>query len=117
MEKLQGMINTFSTNQHAHYRAQLQALQVDMTLVLRADPYGSGGDDDTGVLEDGGEEIRNLVESMGANLPNDEAAQRDYQALAGSRYRDFVSEVNDSIEQRDAELTALHVSNLTTVSR
>ena len=111
MEKLQGMINTFSSNQHAHYRAQLQALQVDMTLILRADPYTGGGVDGTGILEDGGEEIKTLVESMGANLPADEAAQRDYAALAGSWYRDFAREVNDSIEQRDADLTALHVSH------
>jgi hypothetical protein len=109
MDKLQSMIDGFASNQHAHYRAQLQALQVDMTLVLRADPYPSAGGEWSGVLDDGGEEIRSLVEQTGATLPNDEAAQKDFQAMAGSWYREFAREVNDCIEQRDAELTALHV--------
>ncbi|KAK3699283.1 hypothetical protein LTR37_016526 [Vermiconidia calcicola] len=110
MEKLQGMIDSFSSNQHQHYRAQLQAVQADMTLILRADPYAQAEDPTSrgGALEHGGEEIRSLVESMGAQLPNDEAAQRDYYALAGSRYREFVRQVNDCLEQRDANLTALH---------
>ena len=82
-----------------------------MTLILRADPYSTSfAEAAGGVLEDGGEEIRGLVESMGAQLPTDEAAQRDFWALAGTRYRDFVRDVNDSVEQRDADLTALHVS-------
>lgn len=111
MEKLQGMIDSFSSNQHQHYRAQLQAVQADMTLILRADPYATTFPDSTGgVLEDGGEEIRALVDSMGAQLPNDEQAQRDYYAMAGSRYKDFVRQVNDLVEERDADLVALHVS-------
>lgn len=122
MEKLQGMIDSFSSNQHQHYRAQLQAVQADMTLILRADPYsstfpstadaadGDGAGAAGAVLEDGGEEIRALVESMGAQLPEDEQAQRDYYAMAGSRYKEFVRQVNDLVEERDADLTALHVS-------
>ena len=113
MEKLQGMIDGFSSNQHQHYRAQLQAVQADMTLILRADPYSAvlgEGDGAGGVLEDGGEEMRTLVEGMGAQLPNDENAQKDYWAMAGSRYKEYVRQVNDAVEERDAELTALHVS-------
>lgn len=102
MEKLQQMVDAFSANQHQHYRAQLQAIQVDMTLILHSDPYEGLP------LEDSGEDIRAVVESVGANLPADEAAQKDYWALAGTRYRDFVREVNDSVERRDAELVALH---------
>lgn len=104
VEKLQQMMDSFNANQHQHYRAQLQAVQVDMNLILRADPY-------EGIpLEDGGDEIRSLVEGMGANMPGDDAAQRDYWAMAGNRYRTFVREANDAIENRDADLTALHVS-------
>ena len=111
MDKLQSMIDGFSSNQLAHYRAQLQALQVDMTLVLRADPYPSGDGEWSGVLEDGGDETRALVEQAGAHLPEDEAAQKDFQSMAGSYYREFAREVNDCIEQRDADLVALHVSD------
>lgn len=113
MEKLQGMINTFNSNQHNHYRAQLQGVQVDMTLVLRADPYGPDAP-----LSENPEDISDLIASTmkgnqngeGAiNLPNDEAARQDYYSMAGKRYTEFVREVNDAIEQRDADLTALHV--------
>ena len=89
-------IDGFNANQQQHYRAQLQAVQVDMNLILRADPY------DGAPLEDGGEEIRALVEGMGAGLGRggegeDEAAQRDYWAMAGNRYRTFVREANDAV--------------------
>lgn len=113
MERLQTMIDSFSGNQHQHYRAQLQAVQVDMTLILRADPYAQIGDAEGGnggMLDDSGEEIRQMVESIGAQVPDDEAAKRDYWAVAGNRYKEFVRQVNDCVEQRDAELTALHVS-------
>jgi hypothetical protein len=54
---------------------------------------------------------------MGANMPGDDAAQRDYWAMAGNRYRTFVREANDAIEQRDADLTALHVCWLNLMTR
>jgi len=105
MERLQGMVDSFASNQQNHYRAQLQAVQVDMTLVLRADPY------DGGPLEDGGEEVREMVESMlgAAVAAGGEASKRDYVAMAGKRYAEFAREVNDELEKRDAELVALHV--------
>ncbi|KAM0714882.1 hypothetical protein Q7P37_009347 [Cladosporium fusiforme] len=110
VEKLQHMMDSFNANQHQHYRAQLQAVQVDMNLILRADPY-------EGIpLEDGGDEIRSLVEGMGANMPGDDAAQGDFFAMAGNRYRTFVREANDAIEHRDADLTALHNQYQTSVS-
>ncbi|KAK1058887.1 hypothetical protein LTR74_013027 [Friedmanniomyces endolithicus] len=104
MERLQGMVDSFASNQQNHYRAQLQAVQVDMTLVLRADPY------DGGPLEDGGEEVREMVESMlgAAVAAGGEASKRDYVAMAGKRYAEFAREVNDELEKRDAELVALH---------
>lgn len=85
-----------------------------MTMVLRADPYTAEG-----VLEDSHEDIRALVEDImkgdvngigGVNLPADEASKNDYWSLAGRRYTEFVREVNEAVEERDADLTALHVS-------
>ncbi|KAK4503430.1 hypothetical protein PRZ48_004345 [Zasmidium cellare] len=112
MEKLQGMINTFNSNAHGHYRAQLQGVQVDMTMVLRADPYGPDAP-----LSENADDIHELIAMTmkgnatgegAVNLPNDEAARQDYYSMAGKRYTEFVREVNDSVEQRDADLTALH---------
>lgn len=113
MEKLDGMIDAFSTNQQQHYRAQIQGVQVDMTLVLNADPYSSAGP-----LDDNHDEIKELIDSVirpdgnsnGITLPDDDAIKADFWALAGKRYTEFVRETNDAIEQRDADLTALHVS-------
>ncbi|OTA36334.1 hypothetical protein BTJ68_04496 [Hortaea werneckii EXF-2000] len=107
MERLNQMMDSFSSNQHAHYRAQLQAVQVDMTLVLRADPYESGP------LADSGDEVEALIEEVtggGAGLGGEggEAAERDFAAMAGRRYKEFAGEVNDCLEKRDAELTSLH---------
>lgn len=107
------MMNTFSSNQHNHYRAQLQGVQVDMTLVLRADPYRDGP------LDDSHDDIKALVENImardangsgGVSLPNDQAARDDYWTIAGKRYTEFVRNVNDAIEERDADLAQLNVS-------
>jgi hypothetical protein len=115
MEKLQGMISSFGANQNQHYRAQLQGVQVDMTMVLRADPYAAES-----VLEDSHDGIRALAETImkgdangngGVSLPADDAARGDYWSLAGKRYTEFVRDVNNSVEERDADLTALHVSS------
>lgn len=103
MDKLQHMMDSFATNQHQHYRAQMQAIQTDMSLILRAEPYEGLP------LDDSAEEIRAAVESVGAGVGlEDEAAQKDFLSMAGSRYRAFVKDVNDAIEQRDADLTVLH---------
>ena len=63
-------------------------------------------------MEEDASEIRSMIEAMGTTrhiLQYDKSAQDDYWALAGSRYKEFVREVNDCVEQRDADLTALHV--------
>lgn len=110
-DKLSGMIKSFDSNQQMHYQAQMRAVQVDMNLVLRADLHAAASTGEDGaLLEDGGDEIRRMVEEAGVALPEDEGVQRDYWNLAGSRYREFAREVNDSVEQRDADLVALHVS-------
>jgi len=100
------MIETFSAEQHQHYRAQLQAIQVDMTLILRANPYNNVP------LDDDAEDIEHEIEIItGGNLPHitNEAAKIDYHALAGKRYHDYVQDINRAMEQRDADLTALKV--------
>ena len=48
--------------------------------------------------------------SGGVSLPNDQAARDDYWTIAGKRYTEFVRNVNDAIEERDADLVQLNVS-------
>ncbi|THY33307.1 hypothetical protein D6D01_02283 [Aureobasidium pullulans] len=101
-DKLSDMIQTFTQDQHQHYRAQLQAIQVDMTMILRANPYENRPLDDS--AEDVEQEIENVT---GGSLPNTDAAVKDYLALAGKRYHEYVQQINHALEQRDADLTAL----------
>lgn len=107
-DKLSDMIETFAADQHQHYRAQLQAIQVDMTLILRASPYNNVP------LDDDAEDIEAEIEKItGGSMPHitNEAAKKDYAALAGKRYHDYVQDINKAMEQRDADLTALKVSS------
>jgi len=107
-ERLQEMISTFSQDTHQHYRAQLQAIQVDMTLVLRADNY------ENRPLDDSPQAIEELITSLtGGNVPaGDKAAKDDFMAMAGKRYYEYCQEINRAQEQRDADLTALKVNEL-----
>lgn len=82
-------------------------------MIVRADPYSVES-----VLEDSNESIRAYAETImkgdgtkdgGVHLPADEAARGDYWSLAGKRYTEFVRQINNSVEERDADLTALHV--------
>lgn len=103
-DKLSDMIQTFTQDQHQHYRAQLQAIQVDMTMILRANPY------ENSPLDDSAEDVEREIENVtGGSLPNTDAAVKDYLALAGKRYHEYVQQINHALEQRDADLTALQV--------
>ncbi|PNS15030.1 MICOS complex subunit mic60 [Sphaceloma murrayae] len=102
VEKLQDMIQTFSRDQTQHYRAQLQAIQVDMTLILRADPY------ENTPLEDSPQHIEELIEALtGGNIPGGKAAKEDFYSLAGKRYFEYCQEINKAQEKRDADLAML----------
>ncbi|KAL1600445.1 hypothetical protein SLS60_006831 [Paraconiothyrium brasiliense] len=101
-DKLSEMMTSFSDNRDSHYRAQLAALQADINLILKADPYTNKP------LEDAGEEASELITSiMGNNAPTAPSAGTDYVAQCGKYYGRFVDSVNDAIEDRDRDLTML----------
>lgn len=103
-DRLNDMDAAFAKDQHQHYRAQLQALQVDMTLILRADPYENMPLDDTP------EAIADMIETVTARLnPLSPAGRDDFLAMAGKRYFQYTQKINQAMEQRDADLTALKV--------
>ena len=104
-EKLAEMMTTFSDNRDSHYRAQLAALQADINLIMKADPYANQP------LEDSGEEASELISQiMGNNVPTAPSAGTDYIAQCGKHYSRFVDAVNDAMEERDYNLTMLWVS-------
>lgn len=101
-DKLQDMMASFSDNRDSHYRAQVAAVQADMNLIMRADPYANKP------LEDGGEEAAELIASiMGNSVPSAPSAGTDYAAQVGTYYARFVEAVNDALEERDYNLTML----------
>jgi hypothetical protein len=104
-EKLSDMMASFSDNRDSHYRAQLAAIQADMNLIMKADPYQNQP------LEDGGDESSELISQiMGNNMPSAPSAGTDYIAQCGRHYSRFVDAVNDAMEERDYNLTMLWVS-------
>ncbi|KAL7268116.1 hypothetical protein RUND412_009275 [Rhizina undulata] len=93
-----------------HYRAQLASLQADMQLITKCDVSGRG----MRLLDDAGETIQKEVDetlkAMGVgDLVSTASGKGKEEAagLAGRWYREFVEEVNDAIEDRDAQLTIL----------
>lgn len=104
-DRFSEIISSFNQNRDQHYRAQLQAVQVDMNLIMRADPYARAPLDDTG--DEIAEEINLLT---GGSVPTVPSAQGDYAALVGKTYAKFVEDVNNAMEERDMSLTILHVS-------
>jgi hypothetical protein len=104
-ERLQDLVSSFSANLRPHYEAQANAIQVDINLVHRADPYQNKP------LEDSPDEIANLIRNtVGGKIPADPVAEADFLADAGKLYTTFVHGVNDALEDRDVNLTLLNVS-------
>ncbi|KAF2178245.1 hypothetical protein K469DRAFT_642888 [Zopfia rhizophila CBS 207.26] len=101
-DKLAEMITSFSDNRDSHYRAQLAALQADINLIIKADPYANKA------LNDSGEEAQELIaQIMGNSLPSAPSAGTDYISQVGKYYARFVESVNDALEERDYNLTML----------
>lgn len=104
-DKLQSMIQNFGTNIRAHYEAQITAAQVDINMIMRANPYQNRP------LEDGGEEIAKTISDLfKGQLPVDPVAEGSFTAEAGKWYVQYVKQVNDLMEDRDRQITMLAVS-------
>lgn len=104
-EKLGEMMASFSDNRDTHYRAQLAALQADINLIMKANPYANTP------LDDSGEEAAELItQIMGNQVPSAPSAGTDYISQCGKYYARFVDAVNDAMEERDYNLTMLYVA-------
>jgi hypothetical protein len=104
-ERLEDLTKQFSRDRDLHYREQLQAIQIDMNLIMEANAHGKE------MLKNQPEEIDALVlesikggarKSLGPIPP----------LRAGRIYADFAKEVNDAMEERDATLTAHQVCHI-----
>lgn len=93
------MTTAFGVHRDEQFQQQRQALQVDMNLVMQADPYSAD------FMEDSGEDIARTIETF---------AQRhqyppEVSNIAGYWYSKFVLEVNEAKEEKQRELTMLMV--------
>lgn len=96
-DRLEEITRHFSQNRDIHYREQLQALQIDMNLIMEADAHGKEP------LPSSPEAVEALVEE------NIKAVRKTLGAIppprAGKIYAAFAKEINDAIEERDSALT------------
>jgi hypothetical protein len=104
-DRLDDMRSSFSSNLRPHYEAQANAIQIDIGMITRANPY------ENKPLEDDPEEIQKQILMLAGNkIPAEPIAQRDFIASAGKHYTRFAHRVNNAMEARDVALTALAVS-------
>lgn len=101
-DKLTELTMDFQGNRDAHYRSQLHAIQTDVHLIMHADVY-----DEENPLPDYADDIRTLVQSVTGMIQQANGMAPDASPIAGKLYSEFIQEVQDALEKRDAEL-AMH---------
>lgn len=89
-----------------HYRAQIASLQVDMQLIQRADISGR----DMRLMDDSCEAIQREVDEVLATM-GVRGSDVNSEGIQGRWYSDFLRDVNDSMEERDTQLSLLFVCN------
>ena len=98
--RLKDISASFASNRDAHLRSQLNALSKDIVFINRADPYQNG------ILDDGLDDLGGGGSSIAAG-----AVDRDMRVPLGKHALQFVNDINDAMEERDAGLTNVHVSH------
>ncbi len=103
-DRLIEITDQFSSNRDHYYRTQLQALQIDMNLIMEANcnektPLPDTADEIDALVRDNID--RTMKSSLGHEIP----------VRAGKVYADFVKDINDAMEERDAAL-ATHMASI-----
>ena len=99
--------NAFEQNHTDHYWAQLSAMQCEINLLMRADPYREGPLDDSpaGIAQ----QTSDARKEVCSQRPITAEAEASFQHSSGKFYPEFVRQINSALEQRDADLTSIHV--------
>lgn len=98
-DKLTEITMDFKGNRDSYYRSQLHAIQTDVHLIMHADVY-----DEENPLADYAEDIRTLVSSVTGMLQQNNGNPPDFSPIAGKIYSEFIQEISDESEKRDADL-------------
>lgn len=114
--RLAEISSSFAENRDHLYRKQLQALQADMNYIQAARLYDNVPLDEIG--DEGLEEIdASAAASTAGSLRNAHQAhlnghtRLEVPYKTGPQTAEFIQEINDAMEQRDADLTTVVVSN------
>ena len=116
-DRLTEISNNFTANRDTFYRQQLQAYQTDINYIQQADPYSNKP------LEDPTDDP--LEEAAGSAAASTQGSLRTTQQThqnsigrtelpfkTGKHTAQFVQAINDAMEKRDVDLTALVVCPL-----
>ena len=101
--RLKEISTNFTMNRDVNLRNQLNALSRDILYINQADPYQDKP------LDDSPDDLS--FDMSGA--PPSASVDGDSRAPLGKHAVQFVNDVNDAMEERDANLTKTHVSCLT----
>ena len=114
--RLAEISSSFAENRDHLYRKQLQALQADLNYIQTARLYDNTPLDEVG--DEGPEEFNtSAAASTAGSLRNAHQAYLNGHTSLEAPYRtgrqtaEFIQEINDAMEQRDADLTTLVVCN------
>ena len=108
MDRLQEISQNFAENREYHYRRQLQALQRDVNFITFADPYQNQPLDE--LLDDYDEDPTTSAAGMRGGQYGSMAGNNERQPRVGKSGRRFIEEVNNAMEDRDAQLSLIVVS-------
>ena len=97
IDRITGLSDKFAQNRDAMYRDQLQKIQIDTALVMRANPYAD-----------------RPLDALAAEFPEHSQAAasemgrpptKSLLEMAGPKYHEWLHEIEDLVETRDFDLT------------
>lgn len=106
-DRLAEISSNFAENRDANYRKQLQQYQADINFIHNAQLYENkpllepGEEENDNALMNGAAGVRQQLPSLANGNARHEALPR-----TGRHAARFIDEVNDTMEQRDVDLTA-----------
>ncbi|KFY85604.1 hypothetical protein V500_08258 [Pseudogymnoascus sp. VKM F-4518 (FW-2643)] len=118
IDRLNDITMQFSANKDQYYREQLGVVQQDIALILHAIPYVEDPTKESSI------ELLAVIQKLTRGDPRaiHSLKEGDIQGIGGRIYHEFRDEIQDSMERRDAALTAYahehksHLSELNTSS-
>lgn len=97
-DRLFQMTESFTRGRDNAYREQLQKIQLDTTLIMRVNPYSD-------------RPLETLEDQQIAPLQNtDPSTAKTLLEMAGPRFKEWMQDIEDLLEERDYEITKHQVS-------